>query len=256
LKTTANPDLAPRSAVVLAEAHPPTDGHWHRHARTQLIHASQGVLRVSTPDGHWVVPPQRAVWVPPEVPHAVASARRFQLHTLYLKPEAARPVKRCAVVAVSPLLSALLQAAAPLGMDYPPQGPAARLVRVLLDHLPLPSHELPALHLPEPQDPRLRRLVAPLHRNPADPRPFDALAAEVGLSVRHATRCLQAETGLSPGDWRLQRRLLSALEWLAHGQPVRRVAMEVGYADPSSFIAVFKRAFGVTPTRYFAKDAA
>ncbi len=250
-----NPDLAPRSAVVLAEAHPPTEGHWHQHARAQLIYASAGVLRVSTPQGHWVVPPQRAVWVPPKVQHAVASARGFQLHTLYLKPSAARPVRRCAVVAVSPLLSELLQAAAPFGLDYPAQGPAARLVRVLLDQLPSPSHELPALHLPEPQDARLRRLVAPLHRNPADPRSFDVLAAEVGLSVRHATRSFQAETGLTPGDWRLQRRLLAALEWLAHGQPVRRVALEVGYADPSSFIAVFKRAFGVTPARYFAPGA-
>lgn len=30
-----------------------------------------------------------------------------------------------------------------------------------------------------------------------------------------------------------------------------QVAMEVGYADVSSFIAVFKEAFGETPARYF-----
>jgi AraC-like DNA-binding protein len=215
------------------------------------------------------------VWVPAGVAHAVGSARGYQLHTLYLTTRLAREVngsvnggldgsvhdcvhggtQRCAVVAVSPLLGQLLTAAAAFGMAYPPKGPAARLMGVLLEQLPPPTQALRALHLPDPQDPRLRRLVAPLHRNPADLRGFDRLAAEIGLTARHASRAFVADTGLSPGQWRLQRRLLAALECLALGYPVRRVALQVGYADVSSFIAVFKRAFGVTPSRYFAAAA-
>jgi AraC-like DNA-binding protein/quercetin dioxygenase-like cupin family protein len=252
LKPTQNPDTAARPAVVLDEQHPAGDGAWHSHQRVQFIHASAGVMRVSTAQGHWVVLPQRAVWVPGGVPHAVGSARGYQLHTLYLLPRLAPALAQCAVVPVSPLLGELLKAAANLGLDYPALGPAARLLHVLMEQLPAPSEKVAALHLPDPLDPRLRRLVAPLHRNPADPRSFDVLAAAVGLSARHANRSFLAATGLTPGAWRTQRRLLAALEGLAQGQPVRRVALEVGYADVSSFIAVFKRAFGVTPARYFA----
>ena len=36
----------------------------HHHERAQLIHATAGTMRVSTDDGVWVVPPQRAVWMP------------------------------------------------------------------------------------------------------------------------------------------------------------------------------------------------
>jgi AraC-like DNA-binding protein len=38
---------------------------------------------------------------------------------------------------------------------------------------------------------------------------------------------------------------------LGAGDSVTRVALEVGYGDVSSFIAVFKAAMGDTPARYF-----
>jgi AraC-like DNA-binding protein len=150
---------------------------------------------------------------------------------------------------VSALLNELLQAAAPLGGDYPPHGPAARLMRVLLDQLPteLITYSIPSLHLPEPRDARLRRMVAPLQADPACPIGLAELAAAAGLSMRNASRLFLAETGLTPGDWRTQRRLLSALEALFQGDSVTQVALAVGYQDTSSFIAVFRRAFGVTP---------
>ena len=43
----------------------------HRHRRAQLLYGATGVMQVSTADGNWVVPPQRAVWIPPGVDHEV-----------------------------------------------------------------------------------------------------------------------------------------------------------------------------------------
>ena len=53
------------------------------------------------------------------------------------------------------------------------------------------------------------------------------------------------------GRWQQQARLLRALEILAGGHPVTAVALEVGFETPSAFIAMFKRAMGTTPARYF-----
>ncbi len=252
--TTLDPDAAPRRALVLEERFAPGPGHWHRHRRAQLIHASEGVIHVHTPKGHWVVPPQRAVWVPPDTPHSVGSSWGYRLQTLYLDPRLPGVPRRAAVVPVPPLLAQLLGAAAAWGGDYAPRGPEARLVRVLLDQLPreLGRCELAALHLPEPADPRLRRITAAWHADPAESRDLAALAAPAGLSVRTATRGFLRETGLTPGDWRTQRRMLAAVELLTQGRPVTSVALDVGYADTSSFIAVFRRAFGETPARWAA----
>ncbi|NMC48764.1 MAG: helix-turn-helix transcriptional regulator [Desulfovibrio sp.] len=52
--------------------------------------------------------------------------------------------------------------------------------------------------------------------------------------------------------WRRQARLLAALRKLAAGEPVTAVALDLGYESQSAFIAMFKRALGVTPGRYFA----
>ncbi len=35
------------------------------------------------------------------------------------------------------------------------------------------------------------------------------------------------------------------------GEPVGSVAFQLGYGNPSAFIAMFRRALGTTPARYF-----
>jgi AraC-like DNA-binding protein len=47
-------------------------------------------------------------------------------------------------------------------------------------------------------------------------------------------------------------RLLAALERLACGEPIAVVALDLGYRNPSSFSAMFRRALGTTPSAYFS----
>ncbi|MDF7777803.1 helix-turn-helix transcriptional regulator, partial [Sphingomonas sp. AOB5] len=77
------------------------------------------------------------------------------------------------------------------------------------------------------------------------------IAAGAGMSLRVLERRFLAETGLSLGRWRRQARLLAAMERLAAGDPVKRVAAGAGYATPSAFVAAFRATFGETPGRYF-----
>lgn len=54
-------------------------------------------------------------------------------------------------------------------------------------------------------------------------------------------------------QWRQQAGLVHALEALARGGPVAQVSDALGYATPSNFIAMFRRNFGQSPGRYFAR---
>src|SRR5258706_532355 len=45
------------------------DTHMHREA--QLVYAAKGTMQVTTPKGRWLVPPDRAVWVPARLEHAI-----------------------------------------------------------------------------------------------------------------------------------------------------------------------------------------
>jgi AraC-like DNA-binding protein len=71
------------------------------------------------------------------------------------------------------------------------------------------------------------------------------------MSSRTLARKFEKETSLSFRQWRQQAKLIEALGRLADNQSVTRVAGELGYLSASAFTAMFKRALGVEPRRYF-----
>jgi len=40
---------------------------------------------------------------------------------------------------------------------------------------------------------------------------------------------------------------------LGNGEPVTRVATDLGYSSPSAFTSVFRKVLGEVPSRYFAQ---
>jgi AraC-like DNA-binding protein len=222
----------------------------HRHAVAQLVYATAGVMTVTTRDGAWVVPPQRAVWVPPRVVHAIRMTGAVDMRTVYLARALCGPLPAtCCVVNVTPLLRELVLRAVAFPKRYARTGAEARMAAVLVDEI----RAAPAvpLHLPQPSDPRALHVARALAADPADPRPLAGFARPAGASVRTLARLFRRETGLSFAAWRQQLRLLRALERLASGDPVTTVALDLGYGGPSAFVAMFRRALGVSPGRYF-----
>ncbi len=222
--------------------------HWH--PRAQLLYARNGIMTVTTEAGIFVVPPQRAVWVPARLVHQVRASGRLEMRSLYIDEAAAPGLPGgCCVVTVSPLLRELIMAAVALAPCRPADGRAAHVMSLILDEIR--AQRSAPLHLPEPQDGRLKRIAAALRAEPGDGRTLAAWGDLVGASARTLARRFQAETGLSFARWRQQARLLEALVRLAGGAAVTTVALDLGYDSPSAFIAMFRRALGTTPARYF-----
>ncbi|MEF3698994.1 AraC family transcriptional regulator [Desulfolutivibrio sp.] len=225
----------------------------HCHFRAQLIHASAGVMTITTPDSIWVTPPHLALWVPSMIWHHVRVYGRVSLKTLYIMPGAVPDMpETCRVVPVSPLLRELIIHACAFPHHYEPSGPQGRVMAVILDQMRV-STTAP-LYLPMPRDPRLAVVCRHLLDDPGDRRTLPELAARAGAVDRTLLRLFLKETGLTFRIWRRQARLLAALRKLAAGEPVMAVAMDLGYESQSAFIAMFRRALGVTPGRYFARD--
>lgn len=219
---------------------------WH-----QLIYASQGVMTVHTDKGSWVVPSHRAAWVPAGIEHRIEMIGPVAMRTLYVSARLARslPVE-CCVVNVSPLLRELILRAVDWGALTPKVPAQRRLIGVILDELKV-LRTIP-LQLPKPADHRALRLAEWLRANPAECDSLDRIVKRAGASRRTIERLFQAEAGMSFGQWKQRLRLLHALQLLAAGEPVTTVALEVGYNSTSAFIAMFKRALGTTPSRYFS----
>lgn len=222
---------------------------FHRHQRAQLVYASHGVMTVTTQLASYVVPPQRAVWMPTGIEHRIDARSAVDMRTLYVDSLSAAdlPNEVC-VLQVTPLLRELIITAVAAGPSYEPNSPQARIMVVILDQIR--TQPVASLDLPMPKDPRVLRVAQSLITNPGDSRDLGQWANEVGASKRTLGRLFTAQTGMSFREWRQQRRLLRALELLATGDNVTTIALELGYDNTSAFIAMFRRCLGTTPTRY------
>ena len=236
-------------AATATDYGPDDEIEWHSHPRGQLIYGISGVLTVITEAGRWVLPPERAVWVPAGMEHRSDIAGEVRMRSLFVTAEAAKALPRdCCVVTVPALLRELILEAVSVPKLYDIDGPDGRLMAVILDRLN--RLEATPLYLPIPADPRLKRITDRLAVEPGIRAGLDAWAKKAGASARTLARLFVKETGLTFGAWRQQARLLKALEWLAEGRPVTAIALDLGYESPSAFIAMFRRAFGVPPGHY------
>jgi AraC-like DNA-binding protein/quercetin dioxygenase-like cupin family protein len=225
----------------------------HRHRRAQLIHAVTGIMRVEAEEGSWLVPTHRALWVPAGIVHGIRMDGAVAMRTLYIEAAAANAFpKRCGVVEVPDLLRELILAATAVV----PQAEADRYALIealiLTELATLPPVPL---HVPMPQDKRLRAICESLIAAPDRNDTLDAWALRVGASRRTVARRFRAETGMSFAAWRQQLRLVEALSRLAAGTPVTIVAQDLGYDSPSAFTAMFKRSLGTAPSRYFGASS-
>ncbi len=242
----------PRAVVVTANDHAAGSVFpAHTHRRGQFAFASRGTISLSTSEGHWLVPPQRACWVPAGITHAMTMRGPVTMLNVFVAAEEVAAVElpaRCGVYGVSPLLRHLLDDAIDLPAMYDQRGRAGRLMQLLVAEMAAMPRL--SLHAPLPCEPRRVRACQQVLDRPAITTGLDEIAGDAGMSRRTFTRQFRVETGVSFAEWRQQVCLLAAIERLGHGQPVTRVALDLGYASPSAFSSAFRRVLGTSPSRY------
>lgn len=224
----------------------------HRHPNAQLIHAVHGVMVVSTDEGLWVVPPTRAIWMPPDMPHQLRMIGEVKMRAAFIRPDATPNLPtQCSVIGISALLRELILEAITVQLPYEPDSRDGRLMRLLLDEV----QQVPTLplHLPHPTDPRLRKIGHAITSQPHERITAAQWAMRFDVDPKTIHRLFLREMGMTFGQWRQQAKLLAALEMLASGAKIVDVALELGYASQSAFATMFKRQFGVAPSSFFVE---
>lgn len=249
MKSTVDIDLDCRAVVGLADEYPAgfRDPE-HSHERIQLLYASSGVMSVVTDTTSYVIPPQRAVWIPSGVPHEVSCRGPVSLRSLYIDPRYERGEPYCHIVEVSQLLKALIIEVTQIPLDAELTDRDEQVMSLLIREV-IDSRKIPYA-APMPNDRRLVRVCREILEDPADQRDTNEWASMAGMSRRSFTRAFKRETGMGVAVWRQQVRLLEAISLLSTGAPVTSVAMNVGYESPSAFCAMFQKTFGVPPSKY------
>lgn len=218
----------------------------HAHGSDQAIYATRGVMEVSVGQILWVIPPQFAIWIPARTMHSIRMPGSVSMRTLYLRRGLARKLPpKCTVLRVTPLLRELILEAVRIG-ELRTRNRLHRALRDLaVDRLERAPEAPTSLTLPK--DARALAVAQAVLANQESNPTMASLCASAGASVRTIERVFRREVGMDFATWRRQARLMKGVELLASGSQVKEAAFATGYQQPSAFVEMFRRTFGVTP---------
>ncbi len=118
------------------------------------------------------------------------------------------------------------------------------LVQVLRDHDAALARERVI------SDP-VRRVMRYILEHLSEPLRIADVSAKCGISVGRLHARFIAETGQTPGDWRLRQLITRAKSMLrSSNRAVTDIALDLGFSSSQYFATAFKRVTGVTPVSY------
>ncbi|WP_373306876.1 helix-turn-helix domain-containing protein [Streptomyces longisporoflavus] len=228
----------------------PTEWAPHSHPRHELVWVRGGTLTSRVADRVFTVSEGYGLWMPAEVVHGGRATAGAEFHEAFFAPDRTPfAFEEPVAVEMTPLLESLLTHLSRTDLDAAAR---ARAESVVFDVLH-PSQRQFALQLPG--DPRIDTIAEALLDDPADSRSLEEWARSLGVSDRTITRAFRHATGLSFAQWRQALRVHRALTFLSEGLDVTTISEELGYAQPSTFIAAFRRITGTTPGAFLdARD--
>ena len=242
---------------MLAKNHPPgTRLPKHQHRTGQLVFAVSGIMLIETEQGRWTIPPQRALWLPPQQPHAIQMISYTKMRTVYFQPTL---IEQCTefsqqhevhAIVTSPLIKELV-----LGLFVAQHCHDMRdLMARLLLHALRETEYLPT-YLPMPTDKKLHDALTLLMESNEWQLPMDELASRAALSTRTFTRRFSAEVGLSFRSWRQRARIIASLDLLASNHSTKFIAHRMGFASPAAYVAAFRDLMNCTPSSFREHEA-
>lgn len=214
----------------------------------ELNYALIGVLEFDVQGVRYLSPPQYAIWLPPDTLHSAHNKQDLRYVTVYVERALCADLPDAlSTLSISPLLKAILADFAARDVTVPKTTEDLRLAEVMVDQIRLaPRCES---YLPISDDPLLRPVLSALQSDPGDRHSLAEWARRVGTTERTLSRRCQDDLGISFNEWRQRLKLVAALSMIEAGEPVHRIASELGYSNASAFIAMFRRLTGTSPTQ-------
>ncbi len=225
--------------------------------RHQAYWAPHGWLAVSRGGQVSFAGPQQAVWVRPGASAEIRAAVDHSVLAAYLRVEP--PAVDGADVALLDVDESARAAWTRLGHGPLSQAEAltarGALLAGLIPTTPGPTEtydtEVAAARPRRPRGSRralARSVAGAVMTKPGDRTELAEWAERLHVSTRTLQRDFEREYGTTFSRWRTQQRLAASVP-LLQLHSVSAVAHLVGYSSASSYVAAFRRAYGITPGR-------
>lgn len=226
---------------------------WHSHDLHEIEYAMGGVVEVETADGHYLLPPQQAAWIPAGMSHRTTIRAEVRTISVLIEPSLVPdPGDRAAILAVAPVLREMVLYGTRWPIHRTASDDFADSFFQALGHLvtgALADDALP-LHLPTSAHPVVAAAMAYASANLGEAS-LRGAAAAARVSERTLRRLFAEQVGMSWRRYLVQARLMRAMAMLSVGRAsILDVATGVGFESVSAFSRAFFRHTGETPSAY------
>lgn len=245
-------DSAASSAFAFTDDAKRISYDWHHHRRHQILYAVRGTARLESADAQFLLPPQRAAWIPAGVRHAT-HVQGADIVSVYFARGWCRELPALQIFEVPALLREMMLYA----RRWPPSARAldrraTAFFRALLLVVTDSARRAPAYELPRARSALTAAAMAWVLEHLQNAA-LAAAARHCHTTPRTLRRRFLAETGLHFRAFVAQARVQRAIELLANADTsVIRVAGDVGFSSPSAFSQAFRRTTGQTPRAFRA----
>ncbi|RJX71974.1 AraC family transcriptional regulator [Vibrio sinensis] len=246
-ETQFDADTLTTSVVGIAADVGKHDSGTHQHKKGQLLYAPQGCMSFTLNNAICILPPTKAVWIPPHTPHRAMMTNVVAYRSLYFDCDLFECPSNIMMIEVDALLKALIDKMARWPWDKPEKEMTNTTALFWEEFYAAKRH---SFQLPLPTDRRLNKFCHQVMQTSYLVPPITTIANTIGASTKTVTRLFKAETGMSYQEWRQQWRLLKAIELLSRAMPVSDVGHWLAFSSDSAFIAFFKKHTGQTPLSF------
>lgn len=221
----------------------------HEHGHGRLIHAVDGTIAVICANQSWLLPPHRALWLPPGTVHEMAMRSAARMRSLDFAPRLGALLPREPfAISVSPLLRALIHRAVDIGTGYGEDRHHLALLKAIPREILLSKRS--NITIPFTSDRRLVKVCRSLLAGQDLKQPLDHWADSAGASRRTLERLFITETGMTFVQWRQQALMQLAIGKLVGGASISQVCLDLDIQSTSAFHRMFRQVFETTPARY------
>ena len=241
--------------AILKVVHEGMDVSLHQHPWGQLVFSDMGVVLVKTPQASYLVPPQYAVWIPPNQLHAASLHGKAKLFSVYLHNHSfsignklTHEWKQCGCFEVSGLLAELVREMAKYELNQCDEITYESICHLIRNEVQ--QSTFLSIGVPMPKEKRLLHLCTIFLQAPQQQTSLIELAKKVGASESTIGRLFKRELQMTFSQWRQQVLLASAIALAAKKKPVGNIAQELGYASHSAFTAMVTSIVKKSPKKF------